>query len=212
MEVYMKKTLLSFLLAAFTSVTSYAGDIIDEWSDVIAPAAPKLSEVEASASDTALLILDIEERTCNADRRPRCLDTVPAIAALMKKAREAGMTVLYSTTSKGTPETILPPVKPLEGEHVVKSSVNKFYGTDLDTELKKRNIKNVIVTGTAAHGAVLHTATAASYMGYKVIAPVDCLSAAELYTEQATVWNLATGPANRNSTTLTKSGMIKITK
>jgi hypothetical protein len=49
-------------------------------------------------------------------------------------------------------------------------------------------------------------------MGYKVIAPVDCLSAAELYTEQATVWNLATGPANRKSTTLTKSGMIKITK
>jgi len=206
----MKKTLLSFLLAIFTSLTSYAGDIIDEWSDVIAPESPRLFEVEASASDTALLILDIEERTCNAERRPRCLDTVPAIAALIKKAREAGMTVLYSTTPKGTPETILPTVKPMGKEPVIKSSVNKFYGTDLDAELKKRNIKNVIVTGTAAHGAVLHTATAASYMGYKVIAPVDCLSAAELYTEQATVWNLATGPANKSSTTLTKSGMIKI--
>lgn len=208
----MKKTFLSFLLAAVTSVSAYAGDIIEEWGDVIAPAAPKLSKVEASASDTALLILDIEERTCNRERRPRCLDTVPAIADLMKKARAAGMPVLYSTTSKGSPQTILPPVKPEAGEVVVKSSVNKFHGTKLETELVNRKIKNVIITGTAAHGAVLHTATAASYMGYNVIAPVDCLSAAELYTEQATVWNLATGPANKRSTTLTKSDMIKIIK
>jgi len=208
----MKKTILSFLLAAVTSVSSYAGDIIEEWGDVLAPAAPKLSEVETSASDTALLILDIEERTCNRERRPRCLDTVPAIAALMKQAREAGMPVVYSTTGKGSPQTILPPVKPESGELVVKSSVNKFYGTSLDTELKKRKIKNVIITGTAAHGAVLHTASAAAYMGYNVIAPIDCLSASELYTEQATVWNLATGPANKRSTTLTKSKMIKITK
>jgi nicotinamidase-related amidase len=178
----------------------------------VAPPAPKLSEVETSAEDTALLILDIEERTCNRETRPRCVDSVPAIEELMKRARAAGVPVLYSTTSKGTPETILPAVKPIAGEPVVKSSVNKFYGTDLDSELKKRHIKNVIVTGTAAHGAVLHTATAASYMGYKVIAPVDCLSAKELYTEQATVWNLATGPANRKTTTLTKSVMIKFIK
>lgn len=208
----MKSLILSFIMFVFTAVSSYAGDIMEEWGSVIAPAAPKLADVEASADDTALLILDIEERTCNSERRPRCLDTLPAITDLMERARAAGIPILYSTTSKGTADTILPPVRPEHGEPVVKSSVNKFYGTNLDEELKKRHIKNVIVTGTAAHGAVLHTATAASYMGYQVIAPVDCLSAEDAYTEQATVWNLATGPANSKTTTLTKSVMIKFKK
>lgn len=208
----MRKLIASFIMFVMTAVSAYAGDIVDEWNEVVAPPAPRLSEVETSAEDTALLILDIEERTCSTETRPRCVESVPAIEELMKRARAAGVPVLYSTTSKGTPETILPAVHPLSGDPVVKSSVNKFYGTDLDSELKKRHIKNVIVTGTAAHGAVLHTATAASYMGYKVITPVDCLSARELYTEQATVWNLATGPANRKTTTLTKSVMIKFIK
>jgi len=208
----MKKFLFSLILASVTWISANAGDIMEEWLTVVAPPAPALFDVEVSASDTALLILDIEERTCNKEKRPRCLVTVPLISELMKHARAVGMPVIYSTTPMGTIDTILSPVKPVAGEAVVKSSVNKFYGTNLDDELKLKHIKNLIITGTAAHGAVLHTATAASYMGYKVIVPVDCLSAAMLYTEQATVWNLATGPANKNSTLLTKSSKMKFTK
>jgi hypothetical protein len=42
----------------------------------------------------------------------------------------------------------------------------------------------------------------------QVLLPTDCLSAAELYTEQAAVQLLLTGPATRRSITLTRSDLI----
>lgn len=197
-------------LIIFTS-TSFAGDIISEWDNVVVPDVPKIQPVTVDSASTALLILDIEERTCNQNRRPRCLDTVPHIAALLEQARAKKMMVAYSLTRKGTPQTILPEVKPQGHEPIVKSSVNKFYGTSLWETLEEKGIKTVIITGTAAHGAVLHTATAASSQHkLKVIVPIDGLSASNLYIEQATLVNLITGPGTRKNTMLTKLSIISI--
>lgn len=119
------------------------------------------------------------------------------------------MMVAYSLTRKGTPETILPKVKPRGDEPIVQSSVNKFYGTSLWEVLEQNGINKVIITGTAAHGAVLHTATAASSQHkLNVIIPVDGLSASSLYIEQTTLINLITGPGTRKNTTLTRLSMI----
>ncbi|WP_235896598.1 cysteine hydrolase family protein [Oceanidesulfovibrio marinus] len=181
-----------------------SGSIDEYWDMVETPPAPEIEDVTVEP-DTALLILDIEERTCNAERRPRCLDTVPRIAKLMDKARETGITVVYSVTTKGSIRTILDPVKPHPGEIVVGSSVDKFWNTNLESYLNRRRIKNVIITGTAAHGAVLHTATAAGFRGMHIILPVDCISAEDLYAEQATVELLLTGPATRGKVTITRS-------
>lgn len=52
------------------------------WAEAVAPPAPELRAVAADPGTTALLVLDMEELTCNAGRRPRCLDTVPRIADL----------------------------------------------------------------------------------------------------------------------------------
>ena len=82
-------------------------------------------------------------------------------------------------------------------------------GTDLEKILKEKNIKTVIVNGTAAHGAVLYTASEAAFRGMKVIVPVDGLSAEALYPEQYTVWNLANAPRVSTQVTLTKTDMIK---
>ena len=178
------------------------------WSDAQPPEKPALTPVTINPGDTALLILDIEELTCNTKRRPRCLETVPRIVDIMTRARKAGVTVIYSLTSRGTPRTILAQVTPKEGEAIVQSSVDKFWKTDLEKILKERNIRNVIITGTAAHGAVMHTATAAGFRGMGVLLPVDCLSAKDLYTEQATVELLKTGPGTRKRITLTSSQLI----
>jgi len=86
--------------------------------------------------------------------------------------------------------------------------VDKFWKTDLERILQQKNISKVIVTGTAAHGAVMHTATAAGFRGIEVILPVDCLSAKDLYTEQATIQLLKTGPGTRKRITLTSSQQI----
>ena len=111
---------------------------------------------------------------------------------------------------KGTPETILPGATPLEGEPIVKSSVDKFYKTDLEKILKKKGIKTVIIIGTTAEGAVLHTATGASMRGFQVIVPIDGMSAGTLYAEQYTAWHLVNAPGTRRRTTLTRFDMINI--
>ncbi len=198
--------ILTALLLFPNLIQSSPIDVV--WSEAQAPEKPALTPVTISPGDTALLILDIEERTCNMERRPRCLETVPRIGDLMARARKAGVVVIYSLTSKGTPKTILAQIAPEKGEVIVKSSVDKFWKTDLEKILQAQNIRNVIVTGTAAHGAVMHTATAAGFRGMGIILPMDCLSAKDLYTEQATVHLLQTGPGTRKRIILTSSPLI----
>ena len=86
--------------------------------------------------------------------------------------------------------------------------MDKFYNTDLEKILRDRGIKTVIIAGTAANGAVLHTATGAAMRGLKVIVPVDLMSA-DLYAEQYTAWHLVNAPGTRRQTTLTRSDLIE---
>ncbi|WP_461208933.1 cysteine hydrolase family protein [Desulfocurvus sp. DL9XJH121] len=204
----MKRALCILAVLLGLAAPARAQSIDAMWGQVEPPAAPELQEIVADPATTALLILDIEELTCNAERRPRCLDTVPRIADLARRARKAGLPVVYSLTPRRTP--ILAPVLPQEGEPVVASSVDKFWKTDLEGILRARGVTTVIVTGTAAHGAVLHTATAAGFRGFKVLLPVDCLSAADPYVEQASVHLLLTGPGTRRGITLTHSDLIRM--
>ncbi|GAU07388.1 cysteine hydrolase [Desulfoplanes formicivorans] len=198
------------LLFCLLPCAAMAASIDEIWDEVSPPDLPEIRTVTVAPATTALLVLDIEELTCNQARRPRCLETVPRIAALIKRARAAGLPVVYSMTPRGTLDTMLPPVTPEPGEPVVHSSVDKFWNTDLEDILKSKGITSVIVTGTAAHGAVLHTATAAGFRGMHVVLPVDCLSAADPYVEQATIILLKTGPGTSKRISLTRSDRITI--
>jgi nicotinamidase-related amidase len=157
---------------------------------------------------TALLLLDFVNPNCT--RRPRCLASMPAMHKLLTEARAKGVPVVYSTSGKATPNDILKDVAPVAGEPVVHSSVDKFRGTDLDKILKGKGVHTVIVTGTAAHGAVLYTGSAAALRGMQVIVPVDGMTSETLYYEQATAWLLAKGTGGIGpKVTLTRSDMIK---
>ena len=137
----------ALVLATFSA---NASNIVELWNQVPAPPAPKLAAVNVTASDSALLLLDIEQATCNLEGRPRCVAAVPAMAQFLDQARKARMPVFYSNTPRGSRETMLPPVAPRDDEPIVKASVNKFFGTKLDEYLKAKNIKTVIVCGTSA--------------------------------------------------------------
>ncbi len=184
--------------------------VIEMWNTCTVPRPPELKQVEVDHKTTALLVLDIEELTCNEKSRPRCLKTVPGIAAFLAKARAAGMPVAFSLTKRGTPETILPPVQPKKGEPVFQASVDKFVGTELEQFLKFKGVKTVIVTGTASNGAVLHTAVGAAIRGFDVVVPVDGMSGASLYEEQYTVYHIAAAPGIRDRSLLTRFGMMGI--
>jgi L-ascorbate metabolism protein UlaG (beta-lactamase superfamily) len=118
--------------------------------------------------------------------------------------------IVYSLTSTANAGDIREEVKPLPDEPIVKSSVDKFFNTDLENILRDRGIETVILVGTSAHGAVLHTATGAASRGFKVIVPVDGMSSSDAYAEQYTAWHLANAPGTRRRTTLTKMRLIKI--
>jgi nicotinamidase-related amidase len=199
-------------ITSFIAFPSYSQQtdktIVDEWSTVNVPPAPELKEVTLNPKETAFLILDIQKSTCNPETRPRCISSLPKIKDFLQRVRAAKMMVVYSLAGTATVADILPEAAPSGGEPVVQSSVDKFYNTDLDKILKDKGIKTVIICGTAANGAVLHTATGAAVRGFQVILPVDLMSA-DLYAEQYTAWHLINAPGSRRQTTLTKTSLIK---
>lgn len=197
-------TVLSLIFA--TSLFAQEGTITDLWTQVKAPVAVQLTPVKIDPAVTALLILDIEERTVTP--RPRAGASVPKIKKLMDWARSNNVLIAYSTTGAGNPETIIPAVKPQAGELVVKASVDKFFNTDLEKNLKDKKIQHLIITGTAAEGAVLGTSISACVRGFKVIIPVDGISSSELYAEQYVVWHMLNAPATKGNVVVTKSDMI----
>ena len=201
-------TVLFGVVLFFSCPLRAEGTIIDEWADVQAPNVPEIKSIKVDPRVTALLVLDIEQRTCNSERRPRCVASVPKIKTLIEKARRVGVPVVYSLTSKGTPETILKDVAPLKDEPVVQSSVDKFYGTQLEQILSDKGIKTVIIVGTAANGAVLGTAIGAAMRNLNIIVPVDGMSD-QPYSEQYVAWHLVNAPGTRNWTTLTTIDLVE---
>src|ERR1043166_8521192 len=183
--------------------------IIDEWSAVQPPKPPELKTVTPDPKTTALLSLDFVKQTCNTERRPRCLSSIPHVKALLEQSRSKGYLVVHSVTTASTPADVLPDVTPRDGEPVVKAAADKFFRTDLEKILSDKGIKTVIVVGTAAQGAVLNTASQAAFRGLQVIVPVDGMSAENTYFEQYTAYHLANAPGVGQQVTLTKVEMIK---
>ena len=191
-----------------TSAMAEEKNLLEIWSEIKAPPVVTVQPVQLDPKSSALLVLDIEEWTCNAERRPRCPDSVPRIKGFLDQARAKGMAVVYSLTPRGTTQTILPGVQPVGDTPVVKSGVDKFYNTELEKILRDRAIKTVVIVGTAAEGAVLHTATGAALRGLQVVVPLDGMTSAALYAEQYTAWHLLNAPGTKDKATLTLFRLI----
>ena len=191
----------------FAASAASAQTIIDEWATVTAPPAPALKPVTLDPKTTALLMLDFVAPNCT--QRPRCMASLPAVKKLLTEARAKGMLIVYATGATGKRADTVPEVAPADSEPVVSSGVDKFVNTDLEKILKAGGTQTVIAMGTAAHGAVLYTASAAALRGMKVIVPVDGMSANTTYPEQYTAWHLVNAPVVSANVTLTKLDLIK---
>jgi len=190
------RRIVACLLAAiaFVAATAPAASIVDEWASVQVPPPPALKAVTIDRKTTALLLLDFNKQTCNAERRPRCIATIPKVAKLLAAARAAGIPVLYSLGGGGAPADIAKELTPAKDEPIVSAGLDKFSGTELESVLTQKGIKTVIIVGTAAHGAVLYTATAAATRNLKVVVPLDGISGDIPYVEQYTAWHLVNAP------------------
>lgn len=207
MRVRMKAMIGAAMIAGMvTAAPVWAASVIEEWDSVKAPPAPALKPVTVDPKTTALLMLDFMNQNCG--KRPRCVDSIPAMRKLLDAARAAKVPVVYSFIANTTAADVIKDVAPIDGEPSVTSGPNKFLRTDLDKILKDRGIRTVIAVGTAANGAVLNTVSYAALTGYNVIIPVDGISG-DLYAEQYTAWNMVNAPGVSAKSTLTKSDMIK---
>jgi nicotinamidase-related amidase len=136
------------------------------------PAPPDPVPVVLDPATTALLIFDIVDPICT--RQPNCTGKmVPAIASLLARARQAGVTVIYGTRAP-TMSNWLPEVSPRPGDIKIESQAqDRFYNTDLDKTLKAKGITTLILAGWKVSGSVTYTSVGATLRGYTVVVPVD---------------------------------------
>ena len=207
----MKRNMIAVLVAAAAfaglAARAQAADIVDEWASLKMPPPPALKEVKVDPKTTALLMLDFMKQNCG--KRPRCIATLPAMKKLLGEARAHKVPVVYSIIGNSTIADVMSEVAAQADEPHVQAGPNKFRNTDLEKILKDKGITTVIVTGTAANGAVLQTAVGAVGRGMNVIVPVDGLSSVDAYAELSTVYTFSNAPALSAKGTLTRSTMIK---
>jgi nicotinamidase-related amidase len=198
---------IAAVLGALAVSPAFAGNIVSEWTSVKQPPAPQLKPVEVDPKTTALLMLDFMNQNCG--KRPRCVDTIPAVKKLLATARAVKATVVYSIIANSTPADVIKDVAPEGSEPHVLGGPDKFVKTDLEKILKDKGIQTVIAVGTSSNGAVLFTAAGAAFGGMNVIVPVDGMSSVDAIAEYATVLDLQTAPLLSNKTTLTTTDQVK---
>jgi isochorismate hydrolase len=98
------------------------------------PSPPDAVPVLIDPATTALLVFDVIEHICA--REPKCREQlVPAVASLLERARQAGVTIAYGTRAANM-STWLPEVAPTPRDIKIESHAqDRFYNTDLDKTL-----------------------------------------------------------------------------
>lgn len=176
---------------------------------VAIPTIPASAAVTLDVKTTAFLVLDITSVICTP--RKSCVASLPALAALLKKARDAKVLVVYSDTPTAG-STILPEVSQLPDDPKVTGRADKFIGTNLDDILKGKGIKTAVVVGSASNGAVLYTSFGANLRGYNVVVAEDGMSTDDAFAQFLTRYQLLNQPGFANATnTPPQEGRIAVT-
>jgi len=206
---YVASAAAAIAIAA-VSGAAHAQTVIDDWYQAKLPPPPQLKAVTLVPKETALLVMDFTVQTCTPERRKRCADSVPKVKKFVEQARGKGALIIYSVAVPGSVATdVLKELTPAPGEQVLPPlGPDKFINSDLEKTLKDKGIKTVVAMGTQAQTSVLHTGGEAALRGFKVIVPVDAMSADDLFPELYTAWHLSTAARISAQVTLTKLDMI----
>jgi hypothetical protein len=179
------------------------------------PALPDPAKVVLSPATTGLLVLDYVDPICKS--QAKCLSQMlPAAAALMGRARKAGVVVAYGTRDR-TMSKWLPEVAPQPGDiKIANTEQDRFYESDLDKALKAKGITTLIMAGWKVSGSVAYTSVGATVRGYTVVVPMDATAAATDYETTIGFYqilnqgnsNLTNMPLKPHAPTLSRTDMI----
>lgn len=170
-----------------------------EGEQIALPAMPVQEAITLPAAKTAIVVVDMQNDFVTAGGSlvvPDAAATLPTIANLLTRARNAGAHVAYTqdTHLPGDKEFAIWPehclqhswgwqivdeLAPAANELVVqKSRYDGFYGTQLDHYLTRVwGVEHLVVVGTIASICLLHTAASAGLRWFHVVAPIDGTSA-----------------------------------
>lgn len=137
-----------------------------------------LPDTPAPLAKSALILIDCQNTYREGIMQLEGVE--PALqqcAALLKRARDAGAPVIHiqHDAGPGTPYdtkapigTIADVVAPVAGEKVItKAFPSSFEQTDLDAELKRLGVSDLVLAGFMTHVCVNSTARAAFNHGYR---------------------------------------------
>ena len=149
------------------------GEALGNDVSLLRAAVPPAERVLRAAREAELLIVHTRE-----GHRPDLADCPPA-----KKARGRLKTGIGDPGPMGRilvrgeyGHDIVDELKPLPGEPVVdKPGKGSFYATDLDTILKNRGIKQLVVCGVTTEVCVQTTVREANDRGYDALVLSDCV-------------------------------------
>jgi len=162
----------------------------------LAPALPAPVAVTLDAKTTALVVLDVINPTCST--RPACNDSIPALQALIKKAKDASVPVVYTNTA--ATNAIVPQVAPAAGDvTIVPTNADKFNNPDFDATFKAKKVTTLLLVGTRSNGAVLYTAFEANVRGYTVVVAVDGISGSIPFETTLAEWQMLNQPGFTNA-------------
>ncbi|WP_447980598.1 cysteine hydrolase family protein [Candidatus Nitrospira bockiana] len=163
---------------------------------------------------TCLLIIDMINTFGFADGEAllgRALRAARAAAALKRRAKAAGIPVIYVNDNFGQwrsdfrtllahclsegcrGRTIAQILQP-EGDDyfVLKPKHSGFFATPLELLLTVLHAKRLILTGVAGNSCILHTAADAYMRDYVLVVPEDCVASATLHANRAALEHMRT--------------------
>ncbi|NBD27785.1 cysteine hydrolase family protein [Paenibacillus glycinis] len=137
--------------------------------------------------DTALLIVDVQNGMfMESDPVHDGQGLVERVRELIRKARACDTPVIYVQHNEGEGEPLAshtpgweihPLIAPVEGDIVIQKHVpDAFRETNLQAELDKLGIANVVVAGLQTDMCIEATSRRASELGYRTTVAGDCHS------------------------------------
>ncbi|MFF3057568.1 isochorismatase family protein [Streptomyces sp. NPDC057909] len=142
---------------------------------------------------TALVVVDLQKGIVDLPTAHPAADIVANSATLADAFRAKGLPVVLVRVTGGAPgrtegaprsgqpaadwADIVPELGPRDGDIVVtKQQWGAFYSTDLDLQLRRRGVTQVVLTGIATSIGVESTARAANEHGYNVTVVTDAVT------------------------------------
>jgi len=141
--------------------------------------------ISSQKKTSALLVIDVQKEQFEKSTPVYKEDQlIRNINLLISKARQEGVPVFFVQHSADTylkygsdGWQLHPQMQPMAGDPIIhKQHGNSFEDTNLQEELTKRNVSEVVVTGLVSHGCVKATCLGALEEGYKVVLVSDAHS------------------------------------